>query len=191
MLKDRVEEIVKNTKGTKLKSDIVFDSGFIKIYKEQYKLPDNRIIEKQRIVKNNGKDAAIVVTRTKDDKYLLVFQNRVDNIVSAEFPSGYIEENEDVIDGALRELKEETGYSSKDAKILDSCIASIGTESTKLYIVFVDNAEKEFNQDLDEDEYINYELFTYLELEELINNHFIQGTSNRLAFHLLKEIIKK
>lgn len=191
MLKDKIEEIIKNTKGTKLKSDIIFDSGFIKIYKEEYKLPDNRIIEKQRIVKNNGKDAAIVVTRTKDDKYLLVFQNRVDNIVSAEFPSGYIESGEDVLSGALREVKEETGFISKDAKILDSCIASIGTESTKLYIMFVDNAEKEFNQDLDEDEYINYELFTYQELEELIKNHYIQGTSNRLAFQLLKEILKK
>ena len=191
MLKDRIDKIVKNTKGTKLKSEIIFDSGFIKIYKEQYKLPDNKIIEKQRIVKNSGKSAAIVVTRTKEGKFLLVFQNRVDNIVSAEFPSGYIEKGEDVITGALREVKEETGYTSKDAIILDSCISNIGTESTNLYIVFVDNAIKECNQDLDEDEYINYELFTFDELEELIKEHYIQGTSNRLAFHLLKEIIKK
>ena len=187
--KDRIENIIKNTKAERLSRDLIYDSGFIKIYKEEYRLPDGRVITKQVISKNSGKTAAIIVVRTIDDKYLLVFQNRVDNIVSCEFPSGYIEPGEDVITGALREVKEETGFVSNEATILDEVAANIGTENTKLYLVFVNNAKKEYSQDLDQDEYINYELFTYEELEYLINNNYIQSSSNRLAFQLLKNML--
>ncbi len=188
-IKDRIENIIKNTKAERLSRDLIYDSGFIKLYKEEYRLPDGRVITKQVISKNSGKPAAIIVVRTIDDKYLLVFQNRVDNIVSCEFPSGYIEPGEDVITGALREVKEETGFVSNEATILDEVAANIGTENTKLYLVFVNNAKKESSQDLDQDEYINYELFSYEELEYLINNNYIQSSSNRLAFQLLKSML--
>ena len=191
MISKRVDEIIEKTKAIKISSEKVFDSGFIKIFNEKIKLPDGRVVVKQRISKNNDKDAAIIITRTNDDKYIIVFQNRVNGIVSAEFPSGYIEENEDVITGALREVKEETGFISDDAQIFDTSMSSIGTEDSIIHIVFVDNAVKVNDQDLDDDEYINYELFTFDELEELVNNNYIQGTSNKLAFYYLKNIVKK
>lgn len=107
-IKEKLDKLINDTKGTILSQEKIFDSGFIKIYKEEYKLPDGRVINKQRISKNDGKNAAIVITRTIDNKYLIVFQNRVNNNVSAEFPSGYIEPNEDVLQGSLREVEEET-----------------------------------------------------------------------------------
>lgn len=190
-IKERLDKLINDTKGTILSQEKIFDSGFIKIYKEEYKLPDGRVINKQRISKNDGKNAAIVITRTIDNKYLIVFQNRVNNNVSAEFPSGYIEPNEDVLQGSLREVEEETGYSSTSAILLDTTIPNIGTEMSKLYIVFVDKAEKKFKQNLDADEYINYELFTFEELEYLINNNYIMSNGNKLAFFHLKELLNK
>lgn len=189
-LKERLEEIFKKTKAERLNRELLFDGGFIKVFKEEYLLPDGRVITKQVVTKNGGKPAAIIVVRTVDDKYLLVFQNRVDNIVSCEFPSGYIEENENPIAGALREVKEETGYVSTDARILDEFISSIGTENTKLYIIFVDNAKMGDGQELDDDEYINYELFDFDELTYLINNNYILSSSNRLAYYHLKEMVQ-
>ena len=190
MDKKRIDNIINKTKGKKINSELVIDTGFLKIFKEDYLLPDKRVITKQRISKNCDKSAAIVVTRTIEDKYLIVFQNRVDNIVSAEFPSGYIENGEDPIKGALREVKEETGYVAKDAIILDTCMSNIGTEHSKLYLIYAYNAKKESNQELDPNEYINYELFTFDELKELVDNNYIQATSNKLAFYHLKEILK-
>ena len=179
-IKERLDKLINDTKGTILSQEKIFDSGFIKIYKEEYKLPDGRVINKQRISKNDGKNAAIVITRTIDNKYLIVFQNRVNNNVSAEFPSGYIEPNEDVLQGSLREVEEETGYSSTSAILLDTTIPNI-----------VDKAEKKFKQNLDADEYINYELFTFEELEYLINNNYIMSNGNKLAFFHLKELLNK
>ena len=191
MLEERLEKIISNTKGELLRKDKIFDGGFVKVYEEEYKLPNGKVIIKQRVSKNNGKDAAIIVTRTIDDKYLVVFQNRVDNIVSAEFPSGYIEPGEDVLAGSLREVEEETGYVSKEAELLDTMISSIGTESAKVHIIYVKNAVKKHSQELDSDEYINYELFTFDELKYLIDNQFMQSSGNKLAFYLLKDIIQE
>ena len=109
-MKERIDEIIRKTKGVKTGSKMIFDGGFIKVFEEEYTLPDNRVIKKQRVQKNNGKDAVVIITRTIDDKYIMVFQNRVDNIVSCEFPSGYVEKDEDIVLAALRELEEETGY---------------------------------------------------------------------------------
>ena len=191
MLEERIKKIIENTKAERISRELLFDGGFIKVFKEEYRLPDGRVITKQVVSKNGGKPAAIIAVRTVDDKFLLVFQNRVDNIVSCEFPSGYIEDGEDPIVGALREVKEETGYVSTDARILDEFISSIGTESTKIYIVFVDNAKKESSQELDKDEFINYEEFNFEELTYLVNNNFIQSSSNKLAYYHIKDIIQK
>lgn len=189
MLEERIKNIIDNTKGELLSQELVFDGGFLKVYKEEYKLPDGRIITKQRVSKNNGKDAAIIITRTIDDKYLVVFQNRVNNVVSAEFPSGYIEPGEDVIKGALREVEEETGYVSNEAKVLDTAIPNIGTETSKIHIVYVYNAKPLKEQNLDADEYIKYDLFTFEELQYLIDHNYMQSSGNRLAFYHLKDII--
>ncbi len=190
-MKERIEEIINKTKAKKINSKLLYDGGFIKLYEEEYLLPDNRKIKKERVVKSNGLDAVVIVTRTVDDKFLMVFQNRVDEVVSCEFPSGYIEKDEKIEKAALRELAEETGFVSDDVRIVDSFISSIGTENSTIHIVYVNNAKKEKNQELDSDEYINYELFTFDELTYLFDNHIIKSGGNRLAYYHLKELLNK
>ena len=190
-MKERIEEIINNTKGIKNSSKLLFDAGFIKLYEEEYTLPDKRVIKKQRVEKNNGKDAVVIITRTIDDKFIMVFQNRVDNIVSCEFPSGYVEKDEDIVLAALRELEEETGFVAKEGKEIDSFISSIGTENSLIHLVYIDKAEKLKDQNLDDDEYINYELFTFDELTYLFDNKVIMSGGNRLAYYHLKELLNK
>ncbi len=190
-MKERIDEIIKKTKGVKTGSKMIFDGGFIKVFEEGYTLPDGRNIVKQRVQKNNGKDAVVIITRTSDDKYIMVFQNRVDNIVSCEFPSGYVEKDEDILLAALRELEEETGFVAKEAKEIDTFMSSIGTENSVIHLVYIDNAKKEKDQNLDSDEYINYELFTFDELTYLFDTHVIMGGGNRLGYFHLKELRNK
>ena len=190
MIESKIKDIIEKTKADLLSRKQIFDSSFIKVFEEKYKLPDGRIISKQSVSKNNGKEAVIVITKTIDNKFLLVFQNRVDNVVSIEFPSGYIEDKEEITEAAKREVLEETGYLIENIKLIDTFIPNIGTESSKIYIVYGENAKKINNQELDDDEYINYYLFSYEELEYLIKKNYIQSGGNKLAFFHLKEIIK-
>ena len=191
MIDKEINEIINRTKAEQLSSKMVFDGGFIKVFEETIKLPDGRIIKKNRVSKNNDKEAAIVITRTVDDKYIIVFQNRVDNNVSAEFPSGYVESGEDIVEASVREVLEETGFTVNEAYLIDSFIPNIGTENTKIHIVYANGATKEKNQSLDKDEFINYHLFNFNELQYLIDNNYIQSGGNKLAFYKLKEILDK
>ena len=190
MIDERIKNIIEKTKATLLSKKQLFASNFISVFEEEYKLPNGKIISKQAVSKNSNKEAVIVITKTIDNKYLLVFQNRVDNVVSIEFPSGYIEANETITEADKREVLEETGYLIKNIRLIDTFIPNIGTESSKIHIIYGENAEKTNNQELDDDEFINYNLFSYDELEYLIRKNYIQSGGNKLAFFHLKEIIK-
>ncbi len=191
MLKNVVDDVINKTRAELLIREKVYDGGFVEVYEEKYKLPNDKIITKNSIVKNSNKDASIVITRVDNDKYLLVFQNRVNDTVSIEFPSGYIEEGENVIDGSIREVYEETGYLLSDGELVDTFIPNIGSESAKVHIVYLKNLVSKNKQKLDEDEYINYMEFTFDEINYLIENNYIQSGGNKLAFFYLKDILAK
>ena len=193
-LDNKIKSLLYDTKAEKINIKELYKGNFITLLEEDYKLPNGKIIKRERIRKNNGKQAVIIVARTSDEKYLLVVQNRINGIVSVEFPSGYIEEGEDSIVAANRELQEETGYVSDNIVLLDSYYSSLGIDGSTINIVIADNAIKVSDQNLDDSEYINFDLFTIEEIEELIENHYINGAGNRLAFYELinlKNKIKK
>ena len=181
-LENRIKSLIKDTKAEQINVKEVYKGKFITILEENYRLPNGNIIQRERIRKNNGKEAVIIVGRTSEDKYLLVVQNRINGIVSVEFPAGYIEEGEDVLVAAKRELLEETGYTSDDLYLLDTYRSSLGIDGSVINIVVANNVSLVSEQNLDESEYINYDLFTLDEIGELINNHYINGAGNRLAY---------
>ena len=55
------------------------------------------------------KNSVIVIAITQNKEYIITIQNRINNKLIVEFPSGYIENNENPINAAKRELYEETG----------------------------------------------------------------------------------
>ena len=190
VLLNKIKDLYYKTKADVLDSKTLYQGKFIRLNEETYKLPNGRIITKERIIKNNNKEAVIIITETVNNTFLLVSQNRI-NGVTLEFPSGYIEEDENVFDAGLRELNEETGYTADDIVFIDSYYSTPGIDSAKVSIVLVKNATKTNEQHLDNDEFINYDEFTFDELQELFNNNYITGVGNKLAYFYLLEIIRK
>ena len=187
-LRDKINKLIKNTKAKSIGSITLYKGNFITLIQEDYVLPNGVIMPRERIIKNHNKPAVVIVAKDESGKYLLVVQNRVQGITSVEFPAGYVEPGEEIIDAAARELREETGYVSDELEILDSYNTSLGIDGSMVYIVTANHCVKVYDQDLDENEFINYDLFTFDELKELVENNYVNGAGNKLAYY---EILNK
>ena len=175
----------KKVKGEYIQKEVLYNGNFLQILRETYRLPNENIIEKEKVVKNNGKDSVIVIAITQEKKYIITIQNRINDKLIAEFPSGYIENNEDPIEAAKRELKEETGYITDDLFLVDEAYTSSGIDNSKTYIVIANNCIKNDEKNVDSAEFVEYGLFSEKELEYLINNNIINGAMNKLAYYNL------
>ena len=102
----------------------------------------------------------------KETEIVIVEQYRAPvNRKCVEFPAGLVEKGEEVIEGALRELKEETGLSAERKSVrngtnpLVMIDPSITSDSEQIFVIDVDgddprNFEPQKKQELDDDEHI-------------------------------------
>ena len=184
LLLEKITNIYEKVKGKLTKEEILYSGDFINLIKEVYSLPNNKTITREKIVKNGGKDSVIIVATDSNGNYILTFQTRINDKIIAEFPSGYIEDGEDVIEAAKRELKEETGYVSDNVTILDNSYYSVGIDNSICYVVRIKNSIKAFN--VNPNENLTYGIFTEEELKYLLNNNIMCGTINKLAYYSLQ-----
>ena len=184
MLLEKITNIYEKVKGKLTKEEILYSGDFINLIKEVYSLPNNKTITREKIVKNGGKDSVIIVATDSNGNYILTFQTRINDKIIAEFPSGYIEDGEDVIEAAKRELKEKTGYVSDNVTILDNSYYSVGIDNSICYVVRIKNSIKAFN--VNPNENLTYGIFTEEELKYLLNNNIMCGTINKLAYYSLQ-----
>ena len=184
MLLEKITNIYEKVKGKLTKEEILYSGYFINLIKEVYSLPNNKTITREKIVKNGGKDSVIIVATDSNGNYILTFQTRINDKIIAEFPSGYIENGEDVIEAAKRELKEETGYVSDIVTLLDEFYYSVGIDNSICYIVRMKNSVKAF--DVNSNENLTYGIFTEEELKYLLNNNIMCGGLNKLAYYSLQ-----
>ena len=184
MLLEKITNIYEKVKGKLTKEEILYSGDFINLIKEVYSLPNNKTITREKIVKNGGKDSVIIVATDSNGNYILTFQTRINDKIIAEFPSGYIEDGEDVIEAAKRELKEETGYVSDNVTLLDNSYYSVGIDNSICYVVRIKNSIKAFN--VNPNENLTYGIFTEEELKYLLNNNIMCGSLNKLAYYSLQ-----
>ena len=102
----------------------VYRGGFLKVQRDQVRLPDGREAFREYI-RHPG--AVMVVPLLDDDHLLLERQYRYPmGRVMLEFPAGKLDPHESPLACAIRELREETGYSAAQwayAGVLHNAIA--------------------------------------------------------------------
>jgi 8-oxo-dGTP pyrophosphatase MutT (NUDIX family) len=99
-----------------------------------------RATEKDFIVAR-APDWVNVVAVTPEDKIILVRQFRFgSNALSLEIPGGVMEQGEDPIAAAVRELSEETGYGGGRVSLLGSVHPNPAIQDNRCHFVLVDGA---------------------------------------------------
>lgn len=196
MRKEKLEELKQYVEELKTIKQVEINSekSFLKSKTYDFTLANGKTIRREKLLKGkNDGSAAIIMPILQNDEILAVVEPRVFTSlgVGIGFPAGYIEEGEEAIKGAMRELREETGFVSDDITLIDSFYQDEGCSSALNRIYLAKNCKKKFNQDLDESEIIKYMVFNYNELLELEKMGYIMGGNTKLALAKTKKYFKK
>ena len=195
--KEKLEElkyIVEQLKTIEISERIVEQKNkFLQSKSYNFKLNNGIIIPRERLIKG-GKDgsAAVIMPVLPNNEVLTIIEPRVftEFTVGVGFPAGYIENGEDARLGALRELREETGFVPREMIEMDSFYQDEGVSSALNHIFLALDCEKKFNQELDENEIVEYMTFNYDELFELEKLGYIKGVNSKLALEKSKVYMK-
>jgi 8-oxo-dGTP pyrophosphatase MutT (NUDIX family) len=107
----------------------------------------------------NAPDWVNVVALTPDGQLVLVRQFRYGiNEFSLEIPGGVIDAGEDPVAAGLRELREESGYVGRSARLLGSIHPNPAMQNNRCHLVLVEDARREAVLDWDPDE--EFEILT-------------------------------
>jgi ADP-ribose pyrophosphatase len=138
-----------NTEIT-VKSEKIFEGKIVNLRIDTVEL-ENQKYAKRDIVDHK---AAVCILAVNKDKIILVRQYRkaVEDFIY-ELPAGILNIAEEPREGALRELKEETGYRAGTIKLLYEFYTSPGFTNEKVYLFEASDLKFE-GTDLDEDECI-------------------------------------
>ena len=167
-----------------------YQQGYIG--KDTYKvtLANGKEVIVDTIIKNKRPgDAAVIVPITEDNKFVLVVQSRPNTRpgVVVEFPAGMVDEGEDPLVCARRELLEETGYECDDIYLLEEHYQDQGCSEAVIRMYVATGCRKVTQQKLDSDENLDFVEMEYDEILNLIKNSNvnevgINDASSKLAF---------
>ena len=165
----------------------VFDCKVFSVWESYCKSPKNQPSrdEPQVFTVIDTKDWAIVVPvagSPERKQFVMVWQWRHGSQeLSLEFPGGVMEHGETPEDAAIRELKEETGYSCGKIKKIGEFSPNPAIMSNKVHFFLAEDLGDTGRQNLDEDEYVEVVL---VDTEEVIQGmgekpytHALMGTA--------------
>lgn len=168
-----------------LKSERIYEGKVINLRVDTVELP-NQKYSKREIVEHSG--AVGILGITKDNKIILVkqFRKPVEEVL-LEIPAGKIEANESPENCALRELKEETGFSTNNMKKILEFFTTPGFSNEIIHIYLATDLQEGVSNP-DEDEYIETVYLTLNESLEKIIKGEIKDSKTIISILTYKNI---
>ncbi|MFB1050434.1 NUDIX domain-containing protein [Paraliobacillus sp. JSM ZJ581] len=168
----------------------IFNGKIVQLQVDDVTLPDGNT-SKREIIKHPG--AVAIIAMTDNDELLMVEQYRKPlNKSIIEIPAGKLEPGEEPAVTAIRELEEETGYTTEKIDYVTSFYTTPGFSNELLYLYFTKELilldEK---KQLDEDEFVVVHTISLSEAERLLQTQAIHDVKTAYALLYVKEQINK
>ncbi|MBF2629728.1 NUDIX hydrolase [Listeria seeligeri] len=171
-----------------LHSEMLFKGNIIELQVDEVELPNGEH-SKREIIKHPG--AVAIIPFSADGSMYLVeqFRKPLEKTI-IEIPAGKMEEGEEPIITAKRELEEETGFQSDDFTYLTSFYTSPGFANELLHIFVARDlrkVEKPLKQDADE--FLNLVKVMPDEAEQLMQQQLIHDAKTMYAMEYWKLLL--
>ena len=175
-----------------VKTEHIIQNEWIDFRQSAYRFPDGTVFEPY--YSYSRRDYVVIVASDTEGTFLCVRQ------VTTEFPAGGLERSdgmgygpetrdsasEDALDAAKRELLEETGYESDEWSYLLKIPSNATIADNYAFVYRAKNCRKVAGQNLDETEFLNVEVHTPQEIEEMICRGKFQQCVHVMAWLLAK-----
>ncbi|ASS65060.1 MULTISPECIES: NUDIX hydrolase [unclassified Paenibacillus] len=167
---------------TTVSSETIFEGRIITLQVDQVQLPGGKLASRE-IVRHPGAAAVIALL---DGKLLTVGQYRKPmDKYQVEIPAGKLDPGEDPAACAARELREETGVSASEMKLVDAFYTSPGFADEKVYLYAAEGLSQGESQP-DDDEELHVEALTMEQAEAYIREGVIGDAKTLMAVYLWK-----
>lgn len=167
----------------KLSSKKLLETPFFTLRSDRLRLPDGVVKEDYYVIER--RDAVFIVPITARGEVLLVRQYRPPlEQMELCVPAGLIEEGEDPLEAAKRELLEETGHGGGDWEFVARLSSSPGLKNNWAHVFLARGVEEISSLDLDEFERLEVERAPVEKLESLIRAGEIVSASGVAAILL-------
>ena len=153
-----------------LSSERIYEGAILNLRKDKVTVKDGRTSYRE-IVEHNG--GVIILGITDEGKIPMIRQYRKPtNSIVFELPAGKLEKDEDPTEAALRELKEETGYSAGRIRYITAFYPTVGYSEEILHIFFAEDliaGDTDFddNESIEIEEYYPEELYSLIDSGEM------------------------
>ncbi|SFL83763.1 ADP-ribose pyrophosphatase [Gracilibacillus orientalis] len=164
----------------------IYKGKVINVQIDDVTLPNGKT-SKREIVKHPG--AVAIIPVTKDNKIIFVKQYRKPlEKTLVEIPAGKLEHGEAPEVTAIRELEEETGYTTDQLTYVTSFYTSPGFADEIMYLYKTNSLEKvEQPKAMDEDEFVEIMELSLEEAERLVVEQEIHDAKTAYAILYLKQ----
>ncbi|MGL4792072.1 MAG: NUDIX hydrolase [Anaerotignaceae bacterium] len=170
-----------------VESNTVYKGKVLSVTSDKVTMPNGNIATRETVVRGN---AAAIVPIDNDGKIVFVRQYRhATRKMELEIPAGMIEENEDPMVAACRELEEEIGFKCPNLVFINDVYMAIGICTEKVFFYIAENME-EGVANPDPDEFIEIEKYTLDEAIEMVFNGTIDDVKTMAGILAYSQYLK-